>query len=78
MDRLKFEIFMIGDDVTMHGRDKVGLFYSTLCGLHGLQCDYREGTPEYNEILDCCNEIAKNFAKIKELCEKNHKNAWIM
>lgn len=62
---------MIGDDVTMHGRDKIGLFYSTMYEqLHGLQCDYREGTPEYNEMLEYCSEIAKNFAKIKRLCEK--------
>lgn len=70
MDRLKFEIFIFGDDVTMHGRDKIGLFYSTLCGLHGLQCDFHAGTHEYDQILDCCSEIAKNFTKIKRLCEK--------
>ena len=70
MDRLKFEIFMIGDDVTIHGRDKVGLFYSTMSNNHGLQCDYREGTPEFVEVLSCCSEIAQNFFRIKELCEK--------
>lgn len=70
MERLKFEIFMNGDDVTMHGRDNVGLFYSTMCKMNGLQCDFREGTPEYNKILKYCNEIAKNFSKIKRLCEK--------
>jgi hypothetical protein len=70
MDRLKFDVFMIGDDVTIHGRDKVGLFYSTMSNNHGLQCDFREGTPEYNKILKYCNEIAKNCSKIKRLCEK--------
>lgn len=70
MDRLKFEVFMIGDDVTIHGRDKVGLFYSTMSNNHGLQCDFREGTPEYNKMLGYCSEIAKNFSKIKRLCEK--------
>jgi hypothetical protein len=35
-----------------------------------LQCDYREGTPEFVEVLSCCSEIAQNFFRIKELCEK--------
>jgi hypothetical protein len=71
MDRLKFEVFMICDDVTIHGRDKIGLFYSTMYEQqHGLQCDFHVGSPEYNEILGYCSEIAKNFAKIKRLCEK--------
>ena len=71
MDRLTFEVFMIGDDVTIHGRDKIGLFYSTMYEQqHGLQCDFRVGTPEYDEMLGYCSEIAKNFAKIKRFCEK--------
>ena len=65
----KYELIVIGDDISfgLHGEFN----YCTLNNkLEGLQCNFEEGTQEYNKLLNKCNELRTLTLEISHLISK--------
>ena len=65
----RYELIVIGDDISF------GLYeefhYCTLNNkLEGLQCNFEEGTQEYNELLNKCNELRTITLEISRFISK--------
>ena len=67
---IDFNVRVWGNTVFINDKDNVSYMFDVENKMGGMQCNYDEGTPEYEFICDCCDEIAKNFAKMKELFDK--------
>lgn len=71
---IDFNVRVWGNTVFINDKDNVNYMYDIVDKFGGLQCNYVEGTREYAELLSRCDEIAKNFAKMKELFDANNGN----
>lgn len=56
-----FNVRVWGNTVFISDKDNVNYMCDEEGKFGGLQCNYAEGTPEYKEILACCDDIAKGF-----------------
>ena len=65
----KYELIVIGGDISFGLNGE--FYYCTLNNkLEGLQCNFKEGTQEYDELLDKCNELRKLTLEISHLIGK--------
>ena len=64
-----FNVRVWGTDVFIHGKDVS--YWGGEKGV-GLQCNFEEGTKEYNDIWWMCEEIRTRFIKLNELTNKNN------
>ena len=65
----KYELIVIGDDISfvLNGE----FYYCTLNNkLEGLQCNFEEGTQEYNELLNKCNKLRTLTLEISRFISK--------
>ena len=63
---IDFNVRVWGNTVFISDKDNVNYMRDEEGKFGGMQCNYAEGTPEYNEILACCDEIAKNFTTLMQ------------
>lgn len=56
-------------DVTFHLPQE--MIYTTLGARCGLQCNFEEGSDEFNLLLAACNEVANNMAVIDKILKSN-------
>lgn len=65
----KYELIVIGNDISFGLNGEFN--YCTLNNkLEGLQCNFEEGTQEYNELLNKCNELRTLILEISHLISK--------
>ena len=65
----KYELIVIGNDISFGLNGE--FHYCTLNNkLEGLQCNFEEGTQEYNELLGKCNELRTLTLEISHLIGK--------
>ena len=63
----KFDVTFLGDDINIRSN---GIFYATVGGMYGLQCNEIPDTKEYNNIAKQCDIIHKEILTLKELIDK--------
>lgn len=65
----KYELIVIGNDISFGLNGEFN--YCTLNNkLEGLQCNFEEGTQEYNELLNKCNELRTLILEISRFISK--------
>ena len=69
MDIDKYDITILGNDVTIHSER---VFYATNCHkkLRGLQCDFMSDSDEYNKILSICENIHNELIILNRLSKR--------
>ena len=64
-----YELILMGDDISFGLNGE--FYYCTLNNkLEGLQCNFEEGTKEYNELLNKCKELRTLTLEISHLISK--------
>ena len=75
MKRIKFEVIVTDNGVTITDRDR--LFYNisaTECGMiENLQCDYDNSSFVYEMLSHSCNVIATEFEDLVSILEGNNE-----
>ena len=75
MKRIKFEVIVTDNGVTITDRDR--LFYNisaTECGMkENLQCDYDNNSFVYEMLSHSCNVIATEFEDLVSILEGNNE-----
>ena len=65
----KYELIVINGDISFGLNGE--FYYCTLNNkLEGLQCNFEEGTQEYNELLSKCNKLRTLTLEISHLISK--------
>ena len=65
----KYELVVIGNDISFGLNGE--FHYCTLNNkLEGLQCNFEEGSQEYNKLLNKCNELRTLTLEISHLIGK--------
>lgn len=65
----KYELIVIGNDISFGLNGE--FHYCTLNNkLEGLQCNFEEGSQEYNKLLNKCNELRTLTLEISHLIGK--------
>ena len=65
----KYELIVMGSDISFGLSGE--FYYCTLNNkLEGLQCNFEEGTQEYNKLLNKCNELRTLTLEISHLISK--------
>lgn len=65
----KYEVALINGDISIIG-DKFNYATLNYGRMVGLQCNYNEGTLEYNELLEKLNKIYDLFIEVDKLINK--------
>lgn len=63
-----FEVSLFNDDISIDAYKQFQ--YSTMANYQGMQCNFNEGSEEYNEMLKLCENIHQNFIKLNSLLQK--------
>lgn len=65
----KYEVALIDGDISILS-DKFNYATLNYGRMYGLQCNYNEGTPEYNELLERLDKIYDLFIDVDKLINK--------
>ena len=65
----KYEVALIDGDISILS-DKFNYATLNYGRMVGLQCNYNEGTPEYNELLENLDKIYDLFIEVDKLINK--------
>lgn len=65
----KYELILMGDDISF-GLDGEFLYCTLNNKLEGLQCNFEEGTQEYDELLNKCKELRALTLEISRFISK--------
>lgn len=66
---IDFHVRVWDNDVFIH--DRYNLDYACMAEMEGFQCNYREGTKEYDDLRRVCGEIAEKFRELGKLLKEN-------
>jgi hypothetical protein len=66
---INFRVRVWDNDVFIH--DRHNLDYASMAEMEGFQCNYREGTKEYDDLRRVCGEIAEKFKELGKLLRKD-------
>ena len=66
---IDFHVRVWDGSVFIH--DRHNLDYTSMGVMEGFQCNYREGTKEYDDLRRVCGEIAEKFKELGKLLKEN-------
>lgn len=66
---IDFHVRLWGDTVFIHDRHNID--YACMGVMEGFQCNYHEGTKEYDDLRRVCSEIAEKFKELGALLKEN-------
>lgn len=70
---IDFHVRVWDDSVFIY--DKYNLDYTSMGVMEGFQCNYYEGTKEYDDLRRVCGEIAEKFKELGKLLRKDEENS---
>lgn len=70
---IDFHVRVWDNDVFIH--DKYNLDYASMGVMECFQCNYHEGTKEYDDLRCVCGEIAEKFKELGKLLRKDEGNS---